>query len=127
MLFRVVLGSALTPITRGFQAAVDLAIDPAHFPAYDIEVTPEGHAAFTGGQLHEVTGDFHNGTLQLDNAPALFEIDTEFGAGGSAHALIRRQCSGPESTLLLIVRDPANPSDASAWVWAHAAKATPKP
>jgi hypothetical protein len=125
--FRVVLGNSLTPITRGFQTAVDLAIDPAHFPAYDIEVTPEGHATFAGGQLHEVTADFHSGALQLDNVPAVFEIDTEFGAGGSAHALIRRQCAGPENTLLLIVRDPANPSDASAWVWAHAAKATPKP
>lgn len=121
VLFRVVLGGSLTPITRGFQTAIDLGIDPAHFPAYDIEVTPEGHATFGGGQLREVTGDFHNGALQIESPPAVFEIDTEFGTGGSAHALIRRQCFGPETTLLLIVRDPVHPTDANAWVWARGA------
>lgn len=119
VLVRVVLAGSLTPLTRGFQAAVDLTLDAAHLPAYDIEVTPEGHATFAGGQLREVTGEFHNGTLRLEHAPAEFEIDAEFGAAGSAHALVRRQCFAPETTLLLVVRNPAHPDDGAAWVWAR--------
>ncbi len=119
VLVRVVLAGSLVPLTRGFQAAVDRALDPAHLPAYDIEVTPEGHATFAGGQLREVTAEFRNGVLRLDHPPAEFEIDAEFGAAGSAHALIRRQCFAPETTLLLLVRDPAHPDDGAAWVWAH--------
>jgi hypothetical protein len=117
VLVRVVLAGSLAPLTRGFQAAVDLGLDPAHPPAYDIQVTPEGHATFAGGQLHEVTGEFRNGTLRLERAPAEFEVDAEFGAAGAAHALIRRQCAAPETTLLLVVRDPAAPEDGAAWVW----------
>lgn len=127
VLFRVVLGEKLTPLSRGFQTAVDLAVDPAHLPAYGIEVTPEGHATFAGGQLYEMTGQFRDGVLRIEHAPAAFEIDTEFGTGGSAHALIRRQCSAPETPLLLIVRDPAHPADASAWVWMHPQKPASRP
>lgn len=125
VLVRVVLAGSFAPLTRGFQTAVDLALDPAHPPAYDIQVTPEGHATFAGGQLREVTADFRSGTLRLEHAPAEFEIDAEFAAAGSAHALIRRQCAAPESTLLLVVRDPATPDDGAAWVWARRAAARP--
>lgn len=125
--FRVMLGGAFTPLTHGFQAAVDLNVDPSHLPAYQIGVTPEGHATFAGGQLHEVTGEFHDGSLLLEHAPAIFEIDTEFGIGGSAHALIYRQCFGPETTLLLVVRDPTHPSDANAWVWEQTSRGLPRP
>jgi hypothetical protein len=125
VLVRVVLAGSLAPLTRGFQAAVDLGLDTAHPPAYDIEVTPEGHATFAGGQLHEVTGEFRSGTLRLEHAPAEFEVDAEFGAAGSAHALVRRQCPAPETTLLLVVRDPAAPEDGAAWVWARHGAARP--
>lgn len=117
VVFRVVRAGSLMPITSGFQAALDLAVDPNHVPEYSIGITPEGYVTFAGGQLHEVTGDFRNGALRIENAPAQFEIDTEFGNGGSGHALVYRHCYAPETVLLFVVKNPARLADGGRWLW----------
>ena len=114
--FRIVQAGSLTPITAGFQAAVDLTVDPKNLPHYIVGQDPDGHVEFGGG-LHEVTASFKGGALRLEHPPAQFEIDAEFGNAGAGHALLFRQCTGPESTLLFVVRNPARLSDGGLWLW----------
>lgn len=122
VLFRVVRAGALTPLTSGFQTAIDLAIDSSHPPRYILGVSSEGHVTFAGGELHEVTEEFRNGVLRIENAPARFEIDTEFGNGGSGHALVYRRCYAPETTLLFVVNNPDQLDEGGQWLWVRAGK-----
>lgn len=125
VLFRVVRAGSMMPVTSGFQTAIDLTVDQNHPPDYTIGITPEGLVSFAGGGLHEVTSDFRDGVLRIENAPKQFEIDTEFGTAGSGHALIFRQCFAPETTLLFVVRNPGRLSDGGQWLWVKAAKPAP--
>jgi hypothetical protein len=122
VLFRVVRAGSLELLTSGFQTAIDLAVDPARPPRYILGVTPEGHVTFAGGELHEVTEEFHNGVLRIEHAPAQFEIDTEFGNGGSAHALVYRRCYGPETTLLFVVNNPEQLDQGGQWLWVRSGR-----
>lgn len=122
VLFRVVRAGSLTSLTGGFQTAIDLAIDSSNPPRYILGVSSEGHVTFAGGQLHEVTEDFRNGVLRIENAPARFEIDTEFGSGGSGHALVYRRCYAPETTLLFVVNNPDQLDEGGQWLWVKAGK-----
>jgi hypothetical protein len=66
-------------------------------------------------------GEFRNGVLRISNAPVDFNMDGEFGNGG-AFAMIHRQCFGPETTLLFVVKDPNKVGEGGYWLWAKTAK-----
>ena len=122
MLFRVVHAGTMEPINSGFQAAVDLNVATEPPPSYSIGMSRDGHATFSGGGLHEVTSQTRNGVFRVDNVPARFEMDIEFGSPGSATANIYRECFAPQTVLLYVVKNPANISDGGDWLWVKSGK-----
>jgi hypothetical protein len=42
--------------------------------------------------------------------------------GGSSDALIYRQCFGPQTTLVLVVKNPNQLSDGADWLWRKSGK-----
>ena len=117
VLFRIVRAGAMDPIASGFQVAVDPTVDVDHRASYSIGVSAQGHATFSGGGLRELTAQLRNGVLRIENAPALFDVEAVFGNRGSISALIYRQCAGPQTVLLLVVKNPEKLSDGGDWLW----------
>ena len=125
--FRVARAGTMAPIPSGFQVAVDLTVDPHNLPSYNIAMDDDSKATFAGGGLKEQTGELHNGVLHIADPPAQFEIDTEWGSGGSGHALIYRQCFGAQTMLIFVVNDPADLSKGGTWLWVKSGKYTALP
>ena len=65
---------------------------------YVIGSSAGGRPTFSGGGLHEVTAQLHNGSP------------------------IYRRCSGPDAVLLLVVKAPVQLSDGAEWLWAKSGK-----
>lgn len=122
MLFRVVHAGTMEPIASGFQVAIDLNVATEPSPSYTIGASREGHATFSGGGLHEITSQTRNGVFRIDNVPAQFEMDIEFGSPGSATSNLYRQCFAPQTVLLYVVKNPANISDGGDWLWVKSGK-----
>lgn len=117
MLFRVVKAGSMKPIANGYQVGVDLNVATEAAPGYKIGMGANGRATFSGGGLHEVTSQIRNGVLRIDNIPAQFELDAEFGTAGSSSANIYRQCFAPQTVLLFVVRNPANIGEDGEFLW----------
>jgi hypothetical protein len=115
---RVVRAGTMQTITSGYQIAVDTTVDLNHPAAYTMGVGAAGKATFSGGGLHEITGQLVNGMVKLANVPEHFDVELAFGNAGSASALLYRQCSRPETVLLFVVKNPAKLSDGGDWLWA---------
>jgi hypothetical protein len=115
--FKVAQAGSKTPITSGFQVAIDTKIDLEHPAGYKIAFGAGGHATFAGGSLHEVTSQLANGALRIDNAPPYWDLEVELENGGSASALIYRQCFGAQPLLMMVVKNPAKLSDGVEWRW----------
>jgi hypothetical protein len=124
-LLRVVPTGKMTPLTGGYQVAIDRNVDPNRLASYSVDLAADGHANFSGGGLREETTSIGDGTLRIDNIPRQIHVELCFGKGGCASALIYRQCTAPESVLLFAVRDPARLSDGGDWLWVKAAKPRP--
>ncbi len=122
VLFRVVQAGSMAPITSGFQVAIDRTIDVNHMPSYTMGMGTNGHVTFGGGGLHEETANLRNGVLRIENAPAQFYLDTAFGNAGESSNLIYRQCFGPQTVLLYVVKNPAKISDGAEWLWVKSGK-----
>ena len=122
VLFRVVRAGSMEPIATGFQVAVDPTVDIQHPASYTMGVGADGHVRFSGGGLHEVTGQIRNGVLRIDNVPPQFDLETAFGNAGSSSALIYRHCFAPETVLLYVVKNPAKISDGGDWLWVKSGK-----
>ncbi len=122
MLFRVVKAGSMEPIANGYQVGVDLNVATEPTPSYKIGVGTNGHSTFSGGGLHEVTSQIRNGVLRIDNIPAQFELDAEFGSAGSSSANIYRQCFAPQTVLLYVIKNPANLSEGGEFLWVKSGK-----
>jgi hypothetical protein len=122
VLYRVVKAGTMEPIISGFQVAVDLNVATEPTPSYSIGVSQSGHATFSGGGLHEITSQTHNGVFRIDHAPAQFELETAFGNPGDAQANIYLQCFAPQTVLLYVVKNPAKITDGSEWLWVKSGK-----
>jgi len=122
MLFRVVKAGSMEPIASGYQVGVDLMVATEPTPSYKIGIGANGHSTFSGGGLHEVTSQMRNGVLRLDNIPAQFELDVEFGTAGSSSANIYRQCFAPQTVLLFVVKNPANLGEGGEFLWVKSGK-----
>ena len=119
MLFRVMgLGGKDwdTPITKGIQVAVDLAAATEPTPHYGARLDEQGHATFSGGELHEIAPEGSSGMYRVDNVPEQFVIDVEFGWNGSAAARVYRQCSEQE-TVLQYHAFPQDIQKGGMWEW----------
>lgn len=114
--FRIVRAGSMTPLAGRFQVALDLNVNPEHLASYQIGDGPNG-ATFSGGNLHEVTAQFRDGILKIDNAPAQWDMEVYSAKGGYASALIYRQCFGAQPALLLVLKNPDKFSDGADWRW----------
>jgi hypothetical protein len=117
VLFKVVQAGSMQPITSGFQVALDTQVDTNHMAAYSTNQDQRGHVTFSGGNIHEMTSQLRNGVLRIDNVPPQFNIELYFGQAGDSSALIYRQCYGPQTTLLLVVKNRQKLSDGADWLW----------
>ena len=123
---RMIHAETMQPILTDFQIAIDPHVDQQHTAQYITGVHQDGTVSYSGGDLHELTSQIHNGVLRVDNVPEYFQIAAHFRDGGDESALIYRHCAGPQTVLLFVVKDPNNLSAGADWLWAAAGKfATP--
>ncbi len=122
VLFRIVRAGTMETISSGFQLALDTNVDFDHPASYSTGLSSDGHATFSGGSLHEVTSQFKNGVLRIDQPPPQFNMELYFGKAGDSSALIYRQCFGPQTTLLFVIKNPDKLSDGGDWLWDKAGK-----
>jgi hypothetical protein len=90
---RVVRGDSMEPIASGFRVVVDKTARP-----------------------------LQNGVARIDNVPEHFDVAVDFGEAGAAYAQIYRQCPGPQSVLLLVVKNPAVLGEGADWFWVKSGK-----
>jgi hypothetical protein len=122
VIFRVVKAGSMEPILSGFQVAVDMNLANEGRPSYTMGLSREGHLTFSGGGLHEVTSQIHNGVLRLDGAPGHFYLETAFGNGVAGSAFIYKQCFAPQTVLLYVVTNPEKLSDGAEFLWVKSGK-----
>lgn len=116
MVFRVVGMGTAKPLTTGFQVAADLAVSAEASPRYAVRLDDQGHATFSGGQLHELAPEGSSGLYRIDHVPDEFVIDVEFGRNGSAAAKIYRHCFETQ-TLLEYSTFPDDIQKGGVWEW----------
>lgn len=123
---RVVAAKSLTPINRRYQAAIDTTYDQNNPtpPHYEFGVGNDGTSTYSGGGLHEITNQIHNGMLRIDSPPAyfMFGVNIPTPNRGADVGLIYRQCFAPVTMLYYVVKDPANPADGGDWLYAKSGK-----
>jgi hypothetical protein len=127
MLFRVVKAGTMESIASGYQVGVDLNVATEPTPSYKIGIGANGHSTFSGGGLHEVTSQIRNGVLRLDNIPAQFDLEAEFGSAGSSSANIYRQCFAPQTVLLYVIKNPSNLGEGGDFLWVKSGKCATVP
>jgi len=119
---RFLHAGSMQPIVNGFQIALDTTYNVDHPPSYRTGMSADGKATFSGGGVRELTSQLRNGVLRVDNPPPYFHVEASFGKGGSSDALIYRHCFGPQTTLLLVVKNPGQLSDGADWLWVKTGK-----
>jgi hypothetical protein len=126
ILVRVVAAKTMIPINRHFQAAIDTTYNqnaptPPH---YVFGVGEDGTSTFSGGGLHEITNQIHNGMLWIDHAPPyfMFSINIPTPHEGAGTGLIYRQCFAPVTVLYDIIKDPSDPGKGNDWLYAKSGK-----
>lgn len=67
--------------------------------------------------MYAVMPSVRDGVFRIGHAPAQFTLDTSFGAAGDVRSNIALQCYAPETTLLLVVRNPARIADGTELFW----------
>lgn len=78
-------------------------------------------SSFKGGGLHEIPPQA-NGYYRIDNVPAYFQLWTARGSSGDTSGLVYRQCAGPQTVLLYVVKNPARFSGGGDWLWVKSGK-----
>ena len=124
-----VASKTMAPLNRRYQAAIDTTYDQSNPPHYTFGVATDGTTTFSGGGVHEITDQVHNGVFSIDNPPAYFMLGVYFptpNRGGDVN-LVYRQCFGPVTNLYFVAKDPSNPDNGWDWLYAKSGKyaATP--
>lgn len=116
VLFKIVRAGTLEAAPTAF--ALGLDVDQNSTGQYP----PGANGARFAGTMKDVTAQYRNGVLRIDNAPPHFLIDAQTRNGG-ASGMMYRQCFQPQTVLMLIVKDPANIGVGPAsWVWSKTGK-----
>jgi hypothetical protein len=127
VVLRVVNAKTMTPLTR-VQVAIDTTYDQNNPPHYVSGISDSGIETFSGGGIHEITSQVHDGMVNLGTTPAYFLLDVNmiWPNHGSTGALIYRQCFTPTTVLLDVVKDFQQPTQSSDFLWVKSGKyATP--
>jgi hypothetical protein len=126
ILLRVVAAKTMAPINRRFQAAIDTTYNQdAPTPPHSVfGVGDDGTSTYSGGGLHEITNQVHNGMLRIDNPPAYFMLGINIPTPheGASVGLIYRQCFAPVTVLYDIIKDPSDPGKGGDYLYAKAGK-----
>jgi hypothetical protein len=93
ILFHVVQAGSMTPVTGGFQVFVD---------GKQVPVLP-------------------NGLARLVNMPKQFILDVRVPSGGATGPIFR-QCSKPQTTLLLVAKNWDKLGEGADWLWVKSGK-----
>ena len=117
--FKVVRAGTMEPITNIVGMGLDL--DQNSNGSYTVGAGANG-SHYSGGTIKDVTSQYRNGILRIDNAPSHFRLDVEF-KNGDVSALIYRQCFQPQTVLMVIVKDPDHLAGQPArWLWSKTGK-----
>jgi hypothetical protein len=124
ILVRVVTAKTMTPIAIRLQFAIDTTYDINNPPHYEFAMARDGSQSYSGGGVHEITNQAHNGMVKIDNPPAYFNFSVNvmkpnYGAG---MGLIYRRCYRPVTVLLYVVKDPNDPQAGADWLYAKSGK-----
>ncbi|MGD0894133.1 MAG: hypothetical protein ABR923_21640 [Terracidiphilus sp.] len=126
ILVHVVAAKTMAPLNRKYQAAIDTTYDQhaSTPPSYVFGVGDDGTSTFSGGGLHEITNQIHNGLLRIDNPPEYFNfgINIPTPHRGASVGLIYRQCFAPVTNLYYIVKDPGDLGKGADWLYAKSGK-----
>lgn len=117
VIFHGVRAVRMTPVTSGFQLALDRTVDADHMGSDTIGLGEVGHSTFRGGGLDEVTGRLQNGMMRIESPPPQFDIETAFGKAGSCSGFLYRKCFGPQTALPYVLQNPDRHSDGADWLW----------
>lgn len=102
---RVMNAGSMAPIAGGFKLTANV-IDDAKWAQGD--TSPGANVPVTAGA---------NGVWRVASPPPHFNLMEDFGDAGGGSGMIHRQCWGPVSTLLLVVKDPQNLGKGADWLW----------
>ena len=107
VVLRVVHAGSMSPITSGFQVAIDTTYDVDNPPHYSFGVHNDGSQSYSGGGVREITSQVRNGMVRIDNPPAYFNLGVNVYKPGSAGdlGLVYRQCFAPTTVLLYVAKD----------------------
>ena len=122
MVLRVVRAGTMEPVTK-YQVALDPNMDLEHPPHHDFGVSSAGHpASFSGGGIKEYTSQVRNGILRVPDISTVFDLEFAFGGAGMSGGYIYRHCSGPETVLLYVLKNPDKISEGGDWMWVKSGK-----
>lgn len=127
VVLRVVNAKTMTPITH-IQVAIDTTYNQDNPPHYESGVGNDGTETFSGGGIHEITSQIHNGVVSLGTPPAYFMLNVNLirPNHGSGEGLVYRQCFAPTTVLLEVVKDYGQQLESSDLLWVKSGKyATP--
>jgi len=126
IVLHVVAAKTMAPINRKFQVAIDTTYNQSSPtpPSYTFGVGQDGTAIYSGGGLHEITSQVHNGTLRIDNPPAYFNLSVNIPTPNKAAGigLVYRQCAAPVTNLYYIVKDPDDLGKGADFLFAKSGK-----
>jgi hypothetical protein len=120
VVFRVVRWGSMEPFNSGFRVGLDLTSSSHSYSFSD--------KYMGGGGLREVTSQLNGNSLRIDGAPAHFSLEVLLGHGNNLvnGMILGRRCFGPETTLLLVVKNNGMKKDEHVWLWVKSGKyATP--
>lgn len=114
VVLRIMKAGTMEPIVSGVQVGVG-----SEAFAESLQQYKQGGASQANliRGMYAVMPSIRDGVFRIGNAPAQFTLYTSFGAAGDLRAHIGLQCFAPETTLLLVVRNPANVADGSRLFW----------
>jgi hypothetical protein len=123
VVLRVVNARTMTPIAH-VQVAIDTSYKQDDPPHYTSGMHDDGTVSYSGGAIHEITSQVHNGVVSLGNLPSYFMLDVNLihPGHGDNMALIYRQCFAPTTVLLYVVKDYGEASEGGDFLWVKAGK-----
>ena len=105
LIIRALRADTYEPVT-GLQMFVSLQIDVNNL---DAPLAP--------GAIKQLVRPF-----RVDNAPAVMDVRMRLPDGAEATARIHRQCFASRTVLLLLLKNPARPTDGAEWVFAKSGR-----
>jgi hypothetical protein len=114
VLLKIVKAGTMEPITAGVQVGIGSGNAAEHLIQYG-----QGALSHTGvlRGMYEILPSVRDGAFRIGHVPMEFTLATSFGVAGNLRSIVYLQCFAPETTLLLVVRNPARIADGAQLLW----------